>query len=525
VRKRRKSLAANGINRTAQAAVVIFSARSIQQLADIPGWARTLFPRARCEPGTRAWRISSKDLGRDLEEDLSIHPVGIEDFGDEVGLSPIDLVMRHSEFVTATDAALWLCGRLAIDPASLGYMGKRPKGAQPAAAGHVVEPVDIRVWDAADVFSQPIPPREWILGNIFCKQFISSLLAGGAVGKTAVRIVQALSVAIGQSLTGEFVHKRCRVLFLSFEDGRTELRRRLAAAMIHHGVSAARVQGWLFFANISGHRLIETTVRGDRVAGTLEAWLRQTILELKVELVVLDPFIKTHGVAENDNTGIDSVCVLLARLAVELDIAVDYLHHVRKGPPDPGNADIGRGASAAKDAARLVYTLNGMTKEDAQLINITNEALRRSLVRQDSAKLNIAPPAVGTVWYRLVGVPLNNGTPTYPHGDVVQTAERWMPPDFWKKITTAVANRILDRIDQGPEAGRRHSSATQAKHRAAWHVVMDECPELNEDQAKKVIAKWIETGFLVAREHTDVKDRHKKPGLFVGKRPDDILQI
>jgi len=220
------------------------------------------------------------------------------------------------------------------------------------------------------------------------------------------------------------------VLFLTFEDGRTELMRRVLAAMLHHSVSALEVHDWLLFANVSGHRLIETNGRGNRVPGTLEGWLRQRIKQLGVELVILDPFIKTHGVEENDNTGIDSVCVLLARLAIELDIAVDYLHHVRKGPPDPGNADTGRGASAAKDTARLVYTLNGMTEEEAQLFNLKNETLRRSLVRQDSAKLNIAPPAVDTVWFRLVGVPLNNGTPAYPHGDVVQTVERWSPPDF-----------------------------------------------------------------------------------------------
>lgn len=88
-----------------------------------------------------------------------------------------------------------------------------------------------------------------------------------------------------------------------------------------------------------------------------------------------------------------------------------------------------------------------------------------------------------------------------------------------------VANRILDKIDQGPEPGRRYSPATQAKDRAAWHVVMDQCPELNEDQAKKVIAKWTEIGVLVVREHTDSKDRHKKPGLLIGKRPGDSWEI
>ena len=95
-------------------------------LADIAAWARSLFLRARFEPGTGAWRISSKDLGRDLEEDISIHPDGIRDFGEEVRRSPIDVVIRYGAGIgTTVEAALWLCERLAIDPASLGFHRKQ----------------------------------------------------------------------------------------------------------------------------------------------------------------------------------------------------------------------------------------------------------------------------------------------------------------------------------------------------------------------------------------------------------------
>src|SRR4029450_620786 len=36
---------------------------------------------AEYHPNPGAWRISSKALGRELEEDLSIHPDGVTDFG------------------------------------------------------------------------------------------------------------------------------------------------------------------------------------------------------------------------------------------------------------------------------------------------------------------------------------------------------------------------------------------------------------------------------------------------------------
>jgi hypothetical protein len=59
-------------------------------LTGIRTWARYLFPKARFEPGTGAWRVSSKDLGRDFEEDISIHPEGIRDVGEEVRLSHLN---------------------------------------------------------------------------------------------------------------------------------------------------------------------------------------------------------------------------------------------------------------------------------------------------------------------------------------------------------------------------------------------------------------------------------------------------
>ena len=75
-----------------------------------------------------------------------------------------------------------------------------------------------------------IPPRGWLLGNIFCRGYISSLMADGGVGKTALRIAQCLELARGKSLTGDHVFQRCRVLFITLEDDLNELRRRARAA-------------------------------------------------------------------------------------------------------------------------------------------------------------------------------------------------------------------------------------------------------------------------------------------------------
>lgn len=88
---------------------------------------------------------------------------------------------------------------------------------------------------------------------------------------------------------------------------------------------------------------------------------------------------------------------MLTGLATKYDIAVDVPHHTRKGSADPGNADRGRGASAMKDAGRLIYTLTTMTADEAQALSI-EEDQRRLLARMDSAKVNIAPPMAKAKW-------------------------------------------------------------------------------------------------------------------------------
>jgi hypothetical protein len=87
------------------------------------------------------------------------------------------------------------------------------------------------------------PPRAWLLGNIFCRKFLSSLFGDGGVGKTALRYAQYLSLATGRSLTGEHVFQRCRVLIISFEDDLDELRRRILAVRIHFKVTLRGSEG------------------------------------------------------------------------------------------------------------------------------------------------------------------------------------------------------------------------------------------------------------------------------------------
>lgn len=58
-------------------------------------------------------------------------------------------------------------------------------------------------------------------------------------------------------LCGQHVFRRCRVLLISLEDDRDELKRRIEAVLIHFGIDRRELKSWLFCATPTGVKLAE----------------------------------------------------------------------------------------------------------------------------------------------------------------------------------------------------------------------------------------------------------------------------
>jgi AAA domain/Zinc-binding domain of primase-helicase len=374
-------------------------------------------------------------------------------------------------------------------------------------------------WDAGDE-PGPIPPREWLLGNQFCRGFISSIVAAGGCGKTALRLLQFISLAIGRSLCGQHVFRRCRVLVISLEDDGNELQRRIKAVLDHHKIARAELKGQLFCASPKLAKLAEMKNR-TRAIGPLEQQIRAAIERRKPDLISLDPFVKTHSLEENDSGDMDFVCDLLARMAVEFNLAVDSPHHVHKGQVTPGDADSGRGSSGIRDAGRLVYTLCPMSEAEAKTFDINPED-RGSYIRLDTAKVNIAARSAKATWFRIVGEAIGNGTPEYPNGDTVQVVETWSPPSTWADTTAEGLNAILNEIARGTDTGQRYSNAPKAAgERPVWPVVQKHYPKKTERQCREIIHSWLASELLYSDDYLDPVQRKQRKGLYVddAKRP------
>jgi hypothetical protein len=368
------------------------------------------------------------------------------------------------------------------------------------------------------------PPRRWILEGTFCKNTLSGLIGSGGTGKTALRLLQLIAVALGRGdLVGRRIlgRQRYRVLVLCLEDEFEEIWRRIAAACEYYEIRMDELLDCFWVTAPEQFKLAVLGADGWRMqAGAAAEVLRRTILEKGIDLVSIDPLLRAHEANENDNAQMDAVCGMLIRMAIDRGCAVDFLHHTAKGINEPGDSGRMRGASAMRDGARLLYTLTPMAKKEARDEFGVSEAERRRLMRLDSAKVNILPPATRTTWFRLVDVKLKNGDDEHPDGDLVQTVELWRPPGESEDLDPPVVHLILDRLEAGPRPGGHYGLRPQTREeRAAWRVVQMHRPGLTRNRCNDLLKRWIKEGWLVERPYQDPGSRKNYRGLFVVKRP------
>jgi hypothetical protein len=100
----------------------IFRQANDAALANLSAWVPSIFPGAKHQAGTGAYRVSSRQLRRSLQEDLSLAPSGITDFGvADMGdarsgrRTAIDVVMEWGSAADPVEACMWLCDRLGIE--------------------------------------------------------------------------------------------------------------------------------------------------------------------------------------------------------------------------------------------------------------------------------------------------------------------------------------------------------------------------------------------------------------------------
>lgn len=361
-----------------------------------------------------------------------------------------------------------------------------------------------------------IHPREWLYGTSLVRKYVSMLVAPGGVGKTALMLTTALSLASGRSLLGDVVHKRCRIWLYNGDDPTDELDRRIAAAMSLHNLTRADLDGWLFRDSGRDRRfcMMTQTDDGAEVQYPDKDALAAHVRGLDIGCVFIDPFVKAHAINENDNGAMDLAASAWAEVAQTCNCAVSLVHHTRKGLVT--DVDAARGGKALTDAARVTQILTPMTVIESKQLGVAEED-RWQYCRLDDAKVNLAPRAGCARWYHLVSVALGNCSDEYPSGDHVAAMQHWIPPSAFDGMPMGLVIDVLDQIDEGPGGGIRwHSDKRGASGRWAGQVLMEAAGK-SEVDAARIVRAWLASGLLVPTDYRDKEARKLRHGVAVDK--------
>jgi hypothetical protein len=255
-----------------------------------------------------------------------------------------------------------------------------------------------------------LPLWDFLYGRHLLRRTVAGTAAMSGTGKSGMAIAEALAMTTGKPLLGEEVSRPLRVLLVNLEDNRDAMNKRVAAAMKQYQLKPADVGGRLFI-KAKGELKLKIAKRAAR-NGSVERneamiqGLVNFIVENKIDVVSVDPLIKTHGVNENDSEAMAAVVECYDDVAERANCAIHLWHHTRKSGGGEVTVESARGALAFVDACRSVRVLETMTKAEAEKLKLKTGAFH---FREFSGKRNFAPPADQSTWYELVSVTLNNG--------------------------------------------------------------------------------------------------------------------
>jgi AAA domain len=363
-----------------------------------------------------------------------------------------------------------------------------------------------------------ISPRIWIYGRHMSRGAVSCTVAAGGIGKTIETLAEYLALCTGKNLLGTPIPEKLRCWFISLEEPRLELIRRIEALRIHYRIRPEEVGDRLF---VDGVDTIKFTIAtegrtGIHIAQPVISALTAAIRENKIDAVTVDPLLRSHAVNENDNAKIGVVVEQYLRIAQETSCAIDLSHHVRKGAMGQTfyTVDDARGASALVFHTRSARALNTMSEKEAETAGI-EAGQRRFYFRIDNGKSNYAPPPERSEWRKIESVDLGNARDGYP-SDQVPVVTAWDWPSPFEDVTVTDLREIQKRI----AAGTWKASA-QAKDWAGLAVA--EVLALNpndpgaKEQIKGLLRTWIKNKVLTIVTKTEATSRRSRPYIEVGE--------
>jgi len=227
-------------------------------------------------------------------------------------------------------------------PMGLGPM-QPPSGLPMAVVPAVPPPPPLVEWIAGSDLQGPPPNREWLVTDMIPMNTVTLLYGDGGTGKSLLALQLAASMALGRfwlnrlPITG-------RTVYLSAEDDRAELHRRLAIIAGSLNATMTDLAG-ITIADLAGKDALLANVNVRK--GTLHRTALMNQIDARIavtapRLVIVDTLADAYPGNENDRAMVRQFVGMVRGLAIKHSCAVVLLAH-----PSLTGITTGTGASGS----------------------------------------------------------------------------------------------------------------------------------------------------------------------------------
>lgn len=273
------------------------------------------------------------------------------------------------------------------DPYQYGGNERQPiSAAKYDADGVIIEdiPEDIigLTIHAPTLYGKEIPEREWLVDQWILAGCVTALYGDGGVGKSLLAMQLITAIALGKPFLGLEV-KQQKVFGFFCEDREDELHRRQEDINNHYGCNFTDLDNMYWQSRVGLNNILMSFIR-DGLGSATEAYkvLRDEVLRVGAQSVVIDTAADTFGGGENVRPQVRQFINLLSKLAIEIGGSVILCAH----PSAAGLArDDGTGGSTAwNNTVRSRLYFSRPTKKDGDELSEEDAQNSRQLVKMKS---------------------------------------------------------------------------------------------------------------------------------------------
>lgn len=195
--------------------------------------------------------------------------------------------------------------------------------------------------DAADLLSNPAPPREWHVADWFPARTVHLMMGDGGTGKSLLALQLAVATAAGKPWIGMDIDRPGPVAYYGAEDDMDEMHRRVADVCAAAEVESEDLRGRLHLKSaVAEDSIFAALDRTGRVKPTkLLKRITRELEAVKPSLLVLDTLANLHALDPNNQEQARAFVGLLVQIAQEHDCSVLLLAHPSRTGMATGGGD------------------------------------------------------------------------------------------------------------------------------------------------------------------------------------------